>query len=213
MRARFSVLGAIAAAVLAFSTPFFAHAQATTPRLDDAGRRAVVEAAAKALRDRYVYPDLGSKGADKLQASLEAGAYRGIDDPDAFAARLTSDLKEVAHDLHLFVSAPIPPRPPETGPPPGAPPRPKSEAGVVRADRLAGNIGYLQVFAFGPAAMFEAPLDRAMASLAGTRALIVDVRFNIGGDPEAVDHLLSYFVASTPTLICLLYTSPSPRDS
>jgi hypothetical protein len=201
MRAMPSIAGAIGAGLLTLSALSPSHAEVAAARLDDADRRAVVETAAEALRDRYVYPEVGAKAAAALEASLAAGRYDKIDDPNGFADRLTSDLKGVSHDLHLFVSAPVPPHGPDRGPPPGMPPRPFSEAGVVRADRLAGNVGYLQVFAFGPAAMFKPPLDRAMAALAGARALIVDVRFNVGGDPEAVDYLLSYFIPRTPALI------------
>jgi len=176
------------------------NAQAPAPALDDAGRRTVVEGAAKALRDRYVYPDLGDRGAAAIEAALRAGRYDRVSDPDAFAKRLTIDLEKVAHDKHLYVSAPVDPVRRQTGQS-APPPQPLSEGGVIRADRLADQIGYIELFAFSPLDMFKPPVGRAMAALAGERALIIDARHNVGGDPASVNHLLSYFLRTVPIQI------------
>ena len=115
--------------------------------------------------------------------------------PWAFAERLTTDLQEVAHDKHLRVSArgPAPvPAAAAGGPPPGPPPR--SEAGVARADRLPGNIGYIEIVALPGLDAFKPPVERAMASLADTRALIIDLRRNGGGTPHAEVYLTSYLL-------------------
>jgi len=55
--------------------------------LDAAGRTAVVKAAADALRQRYVYPDVGNRAADAIEAALAAGKYDEIVQPWAFAER------------------------------------------------------------------------------------------------------------------------------
>jgi hypothetical protein len=163
--------------------------------LDAAGRAAVVNAAADALRQRYVHPDVGRRAAEALEAALAAGKYDDIVQPWAFSERLSADLEAVAHDKHLRVSARGPaPMPAVTpgGAPPGAPPR--SEFGVVRADRLPGNVGYIEIVALPAPEAFKPPVDRAMASLADTRALIIDLRRNPGGTPHAEVYLASYFL-------------------
>lgn len=71
---------------------------------------------------------------------------------------------------------------------------PVNEAGVTRADRLAGGIGYLEVVVFPPPQIFNPVLDRAMAALEGSNALILDVRRNRGGSPESVAYLVSYLI-------------------
>jgi hypothetical protein len=163
--------------------------------LDDAARRTVVESAAQALRSRYVFPDVGERAAAAIESALAAGKYADLEQPWLFAERLTADLQAVARDKHLRVSAPGPaPADSDAGAAPTPPPR--SEGGVTRADRLAGNIGYLELVAFPPAALFNPAVDRAMASLEDTRALIVDARRNGGGDPISVSHLVSYFLDS-----------------
>lgn len=190
----------IVAGILALSP--FAQAGAQTPisPLDDVGRRAVIDTAAKALRDRYVYPAVGERAAAAIEAELRAGSYNKVTDPEAFAKRLTTDVQKVAHDKHLYVSAPIGEARPGTGQA-ALPPQPLSEGGVIRADRLADNVGYIELFAFSPLDMFKPPVGHAMAALAGERALIIDVRRNVGGDPESVDYLLSYFLGAVPVEI------------
>jgi hypothetical protein len=161
--------------------------------LDAASRTAVVDAAAKALRERYVYPDVGRSAAEAIEAALAAGTYDEIVQPWAFAERLTADLQDVAHDKHMRLSARGPaPAAATGGPPPGPPPR--SEAGVARADRLPGNIGYIEVVALPGLDAFKPPVEKAMASLADTRALIIDLRRNGGGTPHAEVYLTSYLL-------------------
>lgn len=155
-------------------------------------KKDVVTKLGTALRDRYVFPDVGEKAATRIGAAMAAGEYDGLDNA-AFAARLNADVAAMAHDKHLnvgWLGAPPP------APHPGALSMPRMEAGVVRADKLAKDIGYIEVVGFPPPAMFKPVLDRAMSRLAGSKALIIDVRRNMGGAPPAVAYLVSYLMAA-----------------
>src|SRR5687767_5190753 len=165
------------------------HAQQTSAPLDDTSRRAVVESAAKMLRERYVFPDVGNRAAQAIESALTSGSYAGLD-LAAFAQRLTEDLRGVAKDKHLRITAP--------GASSGNPPRvaPRAEGGVTRADILDGNVGYIELVGFPPPAAFNGPVNRAMSALQKTRALIVDVRRNGGGSPASVAYFVSYFLAA-----------------
>ena len=168
----------------------------TSKPMDAAERRAVVARTAETMRTRYIYPDVGARAAAKIEAELAAGRYDDLTGSGVFAQRLTDDLFSVAHDKHLHVMATDAPRPPMKASPPvkAGPPPPHGEGGVVRADRLPGDIGYLEVVGFPPPALFRPPVDRAMTALGGTKALIIDLRRNGGGSPEAVTYLVSWFV-------------------
>jgi hypothetical protein len=173
--------------------------------LDSAGRTAIVTKAADSLRDRYIYPDVGLRAGDALKAHLAAGDYDAISDRVAFATKLTEDLALIAHDKHLRVMT-------MGGPPPaGLAPPPRSEFGVVRADRLAGDIGYIEISGFPPPGLFRAPLDGAMKTLQGSKALIVDLRRNGGGSPQSVSYLVSYFAPAGAKLHIndLIWRNPS----
>jgi len=166
-------------------------AAAPVATLDAAARRNIVTKFSEALRERYVFPDIGERAAERITASLAAGDYDTLADPAAFTARLSADVGAIAHDKHMRVLS-------MNAPPPlplGAGERPRAEAGLTRADKLAGGIGYIEVIGFPPLEMFKPVLDRAMAGLKGSRALIIDDRRNGGGAPASVAYLVSYLLA------------------
>jgi C-terminal processing protease CtpA/Prc len=67
--------------------------------------------------------------------------------------------------------------------------------GITRVQRLAGNIGYLDIRGFFPTEFAAPAISAAMTLLSGTDALIIDLRSNGGGEPETVAYLLSHFFA------------------
>jgi hypothetical protein len=159
------------------------------PPFDAAARSTAVTSAAAAFRSRYVSPEMGERAATAIETALRNGSYDNLTQPQAFADKLTADLRAVTNnDQHVQVLG---------GPPPGAQGPPvRSEGGVVRADRLAGNVGYLQIVSAGPPALFNPALDRSMAALKDTKALIVDARDLAGGVVPSVSYLVSYFIKS-----------------
>jgi hypothetical protein len=158
--------------------------------LDAAARKEVASALSDALRQRYVFPDVGNKAASRIDAALAAGEYDKLSDPAAFAARLDADVSAIAHDKHMHVISLSGPPP---GPPPGAMAPPSADAGIVRADRLAGGVGYIELAGFPPQA-FKSAMDRAMTALKGSKALIIDIRRNGGGHPASVAYAISFLV-------------------
>lgn len=189
----FSVLACPVAAIAAPTQPAPTQAPSSvqTNVIDSNGRRDVVAKLSDALRDNYVFPDVGEKAAEKINAALAAGAYDSLTDPASFAARLSADIAAVAHDKHLRITSMGAPPPSASGP---VLDMPRSEAGVVRADRLAGGVGYMEVVGFPPLPAFKPTIDKAMLALKGSRALIIDDRRNGGGSPDAVDYLVSFLV-------------------
>lgn len=183
---RYSI-AVIGAAFLSALTLGLATA-APAPLSPDA-KRQIVAGAAKALAEGYVYPDRGLQAGQKIQHALDTGEYADINDPSAFAIRLTADLQAVTHDKHMRVMDPNGP------PPPGMPsgPPPKSRAGFIRVDRLKGNVGYIALAGFPAPGMFKDAADAAMRAVDGTDALIIDMRRNGGGSPQSVAYLCSFF--------------------
>jgi hypothetical protein len=183
-----SLLLAAAAAPALAQTSVPSASSATSAPLDPAGRAAIVAQLATELRSRYIYPDAGEKGAAAIVAAAASGAYDRFTDLPSFARRLTDDLRGVLHDKHLAVFA-------ETNRPAlSVASIPGGEAGIVRADRLAGGIAYLEIAGFSNPWSFKPALDRAMAGLKGSRAVILEMRGNHGGDPASVSYLVSHFV-------------------
>ncbi len=67
--------------------------------------------------------------------------------------------------------------------------------GIARVERLPGNVGYLDLRGFGPTEIVGDAYSAALSLLAGTDALILDLRRNGGGEAASVAHLLSHFFA------------------
>lgn len=186
-------------------TPPNATAAAST--FDAAARRDLVAKLSEALRDRYVFPEVAERASARISAALAAGEYDGLADRTAFIQRLATDVQAIAKDKHLNIFSPT------VSPPPGGPAMiPVNEAGVARADRLAGGIGYIEVVGFPPQHAFKPVLDRAMSALKGSRALIIDVRRNGGGMPQSVAYLVSYLIEPNRPINTMVARVPKTKE-
>jgi hypothetical protein len=172
---------------------------AKEPSLSAAQRQAVVQSLAKVVRDRYVHPDVGTRTARQLLLGLERGSYQQAQ-PERLADALTRDLQALTGDRHFRVHF-QPDFQASSGP--DAEPTPAEKAlyrrafgrqnfGIDHAQVLAGNVGLLEIRFFAPVEYSAGTLTAAMALLANTDALILDVRRNDGGDPDAIAYLCSY---------------------
>jgi hypothetical protein len=71
--------------------------------------------------------------------------------------------------------------------------------GIRRVERLDGNVGYLDVRRIPIPANAGPAITAAMELVAGTHALIIDLRHNGGGAPEGVVYWCSYLFEEHPT--------------
>ena len=179
--------------------------------------REIVTTALSLLRANYVFPELAEQAATTVEARLAAGEYDDLDEI-TLTERLTSHLREVCEDKHLAVRLGGGP-PPGRGPEPGAqepkePKEPKDHEarrlamrqmgrldnfGIRRIERLDGNVGYLDVRRVAVPANAGPAIAAAMELVAGTYALIIDLRHNHGGAPEGVVFWCSYLFDERPT--------------
>jgi hypothetical protein len=70
--------------------------------------------------------------------------------------------------------------------------------GIHRVERLPGNVGYLDVRRVPDPANAGPAITAAMELVAGTHALIIDLRGNHGGSPDGVVFWCSYLVPERP---------------
>jgi hypothetical protein len=70
--------------------------------------------------------------------------------------------------------------------------------GIRRVERLDGNVGYLDVRRVAVPANAGPAICAAMELVAGTYALIIDLRHNGGGSPEGVVFWCSYLMTEQP---------------
>ncbi|MGA7766448.1 MAG: S41 family peptidase [Candidatus Sulfotelmatobacter sp.] len=182
-------------------------------KVDAAERQRIIDGVVKNLSEFYVDPDLAQKMADAVRANQKGGDYDAITDPDAFANRLTKDLRAVSHDKHLRVDYSPVKLPPEE--PKEQRPTPEQEAqfrkmlertncSFQKVEILSRNIGYLKFNAFPDPTFCGATVVAAMNFLAHVDAIIFDLRENGGGDPRMVAMVSSYLF-DKPTHLNDLY--------
>ncbi|MCL4706792.1 S41 family peptidase [bacterium] len=190
------VLGA--ALLGAFS---FTQAQQTSElQLDDKIRKEIIDGALKALHKNYIFPEIARQMEQAVRSRMKKKEFDNITEPGAFANTLTAHLQEVSSDKHLRVSfsrevLPKRDHPREETPEERERRRAFAAArnyGFEKVEHLSGNIGYLDLRGFMNADMAEETAAAAMTFLAGTEALLIDLRNNNGGEPEMVALLSSY---------------------
>jgi hypothetical protein len=153
----------------------------------------IVEAAASALEEGYVFPEVGREMAEAVREKLGAGGYDHIEDDAELAAALTEDFRAVSRDLHLGVRIE----------PPATEAEDAAQGSMLRnlaADNygfrevqvLPGNIGYVRFDAFVEGSDAEATAAAAMGFVRGCDAVIFDLRQNGGGSPEMIRFITSY---------------------
>lgn len=175
--------------------------------LTAADRGEVIEGALRSLQSDYVFPEVAKKMAGAIRQRVDKKEYDRISSARALCGKLTADLQEVSHDKHLRVgysSRPMPMRPKHE-------PNPQERDemrrflarrnfGFDKVERLAGNIGYLNVRAFISPDLAGDTAAAAMNFLASTDALIIDLRQNGGGDPAMVALLSTYLFPADDTV-------------
>ncbi len=96
--------------------------------------------------------------------------------------------------MKVFASAAPPPNCPAAPRWKNGASRPRGEAiDIEKIERLPGNIGYIELRGFGGPEFVGAAYTAAMSLMAGTDALILDLRRNGGGSPASVAYLMSHF--------------------
>lgn len=200
------------------AVPVQAQTPQPDPEIDSATRGAVVRSLGEELRKTYVFADVADRVSKELSSKERARAYEGAKTARAFAEMLNADLQELGKDRHFRITyapdfvAPaaddaaltaerlseLKVRAEQTG------------YGIRRVSRLPGNIGYLDVTGFGTPEFVAPAYEAAMQLLAGSDAIIVDLRDNGGGDPQSVVQLASHFFAAGDARhLNSIYTRPT----
>ena len=179
-------------------------AVATAPAraAEAAEHREVARRLAEVVRREYQDPARAASMADAIRARLSAGAYDTTLADPAFAAMLTADLRAVTPDRHMAVMAGLSADAPKLSADPVYSLR--RNYGVQGVRVLRGNVGVIELDFAPNLNVSDAVVERyaaAMTLVRDTRALIVDLRAHIGGEPETVAYFVSYFFEREPFVV------------
>lgn len=169
--------------------------------LNASGRAAIIDGVVAKIAKVYVYPDVAAemeKAIRDHQAKKDYDQYSNIQE---FVAVLSRHLREVSKDNHLGVdiyAGGVPFDADAVGPPDPQAVEEFRQSGVRsnfafrKVERLDGGVGLLQVDGFYPAEWITETASGAMAFLANSESIIIDLRQNSGGQSGGT-LLCSYF--------------------
>lgn len=164
-------------------------------KLDPAERDRVVHAVAQNLNRYYVDSQRARIASAEVLKREATGEYEAIADGQAFAARLTSDLRSSTQDPHLEIAYSRTPLPNAAGDPTLAALAAYRSAMLrqnctfEKIEVLPDNIGYFKLNAFPDPSICASKAKESMARLNRTDAIIFDLRDNMGGYPGMVEEI------------------------
>ena len=198
---RLSLTAPIGALLMMVST---AGSNAAEGTLKPGDVKAVVAQTCVEIARLYPVPELGKRTSAELTRRMGSGEYDGITLPARLAARVTSDLEAVSHDKHLellydpVMAAELAhggPSDAETGLTPSQIESARWENyGFKEVRMLEGQVGYLDLRMFFAPRYAGPTAAAAMGFLAGSKAVIIDLRRNGGGWDGMVTMLAGYFL-------------------
>jgi len=178
---------------------------------DEALKSEIITEVARLLEAKYVLPDQGGRFAQELLARHAAGEYDHYTDGVEFAEAVTSDLREITGDSHMFFRVIEPSVLSESTDSPLHHPIRLSRLGqdehlgFSKLEWLPGRVGYLDLRRFYPISETKEMVDAAMGFLSGADAVIIDLRENRGGAGESLPYLCSFFLPY-PTQLTSYYS-------
>jgi Peptidase family S41 len=179
-------------------TSLWVHSATGNLQLDALERRRVVDAVTTNLRQHYFDTTAADKTGAALLAHEKNGDYNAATDGASFAALLTTQMREVSHDMHLELVYSRAVLPDTAGAPPaGALERYRNtmqqqHCTFEEIEILPHNIGYLKLNSFPDPAICQSTATDAMARLNDAHAIIFDLRDNSGGYPAMVSLIAAY---------------------
>ena len=183
----------------------FAALAAEDTSLNASDRAAVVQALAAKMNANYIDPAVAERVGRAIAKKNAEGGYASAATVQAFSTALAKDLREFSRDLHfgtrLEESSGAPTSAASDAPGSAAVRTARDEAmrrgyDIEKVERLPGNVGYIELRAFGVSEFVGPAYTAAISLLAGTDALILDLRRNGGGSPASVAYLMSHFFPS-----------------
>jgi len=173
----------------------------------------IIESLSDKLRAYYIFPYMAEKICESLKEHLEDGDYKDITEGEFFAYALTTHMQEICQDEHLWVRWHSEPllddeenlRLSEVWMQEQQLQAKIGNYGFHKVERMAGNVGYLEIRNFHRPSWGGHIAVAAMNFLSNTDVLIIDLRKCSGGYPGMVSLISSYLLGEEPVHLNSIY--------
>ena len=164
------------------------------------------------IEQHHVDRDRASDIAGEFRQRVESGTYHQFKDAAVLAKTVSTDLREISNDGHLYLKHI------ETSPDQAKKPAQDWEAaereseiklnyGFTGVQILENNTGYLKIEEWMHPKRSMPTAVAAMKLVENTNALIIDLRGNGGGYPGIMEYVLNHYFEGPPRLLSTTYFS------
>jgi C-terminal processing protease CtpA/Prc len=212
---RFLMPATVLTVILLFSVLSCAQARPgqTDLPINAATRTEVIESVLRRLTHSYVLPEVAAQMEKSIRLRIQKGEYNQINSSTVLAQTLASHLREISNDKHLGVNfsyEPIPVNEKQSEPTAEEKEMFRRFAaaqnfGFEKVERLNGNVGFMELNGFINPELGAEKVIAAMSFLADTDALIIDLRYNGGGEPGLAQLISTYFFSGKPVQLHSIY--------
>lgn len=157
------------------------------------------------LNEVYVFPEKAKLIESEVLSRMHQGAYDHIKSTNEFRKFMTDELIEVSADGHLGIMLVKDEKSEPTHVIVETEDIYKNNYAFEKVEILSGNVGYLKFNKFYIDDEAVETVDYAFGFLKDTDAMIIDLRDCIGGSPELVRYMSSYFF-NEKTLLWRIHT-------
>ena len=155
----------------------------------------LVESINELLIENYVFPEVGSKYANRLNECLADNCFAEAESDKEIAIKLTDLLQSVHKDKHLNVFAPgqrEEMRKRRMAKRKGVGKPVADATGIAEVKILDSNIGYFKIDLFPGTQESLSATREAMKKLKNTNAVVFDIRDHRGGVPENITEIANF---------------------
>jgi C-terminal processing protease CtpA/Prc len=180
--------------------------------------RSISKAIAEVFERKYILPKDGEKIAHLIVNNIENGDYDKLIHGKDLAKRLQKDTRSINGDRHITIY--FSPEYIKNIKDSELQKKIKEKAqlrartnnyGFKEIRILPGNIGYLKMNSFNGSQEAFNTATAAMQFLANSYAVIIDLRWNPGGDSKMVQFISSYFLGKEPKILDVFHFRENNR--
>lgn len=169
------------------------------PHLSDSAVRTLIDDTFSVMQQHYIEPEVVASTKQFVVSKFNQGHYVSISSLDDFAEVIGKDIRNITGDVHLSMFT--------INPDEKVTHILKHKTGKLtynfafeQVSYLDGNIGYLKFNKFDSDEKAKDTADAAFNFLKQSDGMIIDLRDTIGGSPDLVQYLLSYFLPNKTPL-------------